>query len=174
MCLSECQWDLDFLEIQFDALYLWTDIMNKTNRVTPPPDRQEELLVIARKISGHASFSDFLSAKVYNQVGVALCLTDKFASGIEKFIISIEKHDEVTAKPEGIEIEPKVNMALAYWRLGDLERAEEILQGKADTWEAWHGIMDRYFLGLILHASGNVRYDQGRFHESKGLHDRAL
>ncbi|KAI4247111.1 MAG: hypothetical protein L6R42_009723 [Xanthoria sp. 1 TBL-2021] len=178
MCLSESRSDKEFLEIYFDTLYLWTDIINKTNRVTPAPDLQWHLLETALKISGHTSFGIFLAARAYNQVGIALCLTDKFANGIKKFIISIEKHDEATPKPEGgIDIEPKVNMALAYWRLGDLARAEEILQGTIDNfdnWEARYGTMNGYFQGRILHAWGNFYHHQGRFNVSAGLHERAL
>ncbi|KAI4265917.1 MAG: hypothetical protein L6R38_009086 [Xanthoria sp. 2 TBL-2021] len=185
MCLSEFLSDKDLLETQFDTLYLWTDIMNKTNRITQSPDRQRELLVIAFKISGQRTFWEFLQARAYNQIGVALCLSNKFAKGIEEFMNSIGKYHQPPKLLGGIDTEPKVNMALAYWCQGYLAKAEEVLRGTFEAWDAGFGTMEGYLRGRILHALGNVRYDVGRFEEtkvlrvgrfeeSKELHERAL
>lgn len=172
MSISDKQLAADDSDLLFDILHLWTAFTSETNGVTQPLQRELQLLEISRGMDTDPS--GFRIRLANYRFGVALCLTNRFDEALEHFKISIRSQGRLPRSSGDLDIEPKVDMALAHWRLGDLARAEEILQGTVYTWEARYGNMYGYFPGRILHALGNVRYDQGRFDESKELHERAL
>ena len=115
-------------------------------------------------------------AIAHNQLGVALMLINKYDSALDHFNISIQTYRGMFDYWDRIDTDPKVNMGFAKWRLGNLEEASSVLESCLRAQEARCGIMDgeSFRTGRVLHALGNVRFDQERIQESEEFHEKAI
>ncbi|KAL8999384.1 MAG: hypothetical protein Q9188_005898 [Gyalolechia gomerana] len=157
----------------FDIHLRLSSITSETNRATQSLQHAKRLLDICT-----GPQSGIRLAIAHNQLGVALCLTYNYDAAKDQFNNSIKTYKELSEYWDGMDIDPRVNLGFVYWYLGDLTKANQILEDCLQTRESETRSrkmdLDPYSTGRLRHALGNVRLDQERFQESEKLHETAL
>lgn len=159
-------------QLCFDMYHLLSDIASDTNMASETLQYAVGMDVNSTKCSQ----SMLRQAIAHNQLGVAAVLTKNYDTAIKHFVDSINRYRDVPEYWDGMDEDPRVNLGFVHWILGELKKANQILEDCLEARERRFGALDQesYHIGRVLHALGNVRFDQGRLEESKELHENAL
>ncbi|KGO74051.1 Tetratricopeptide-like helical [Penicillium italicum] len=168
-----CETDRD---LESDILYTLGAIANETNDAEGCMKYTMNFFKIRVKVAEETGEVDERLARSHNQIGIPLMMFGKYQEAEEAFSTSAQKYEDVPNYTKDKRSLPLVNLGLAYWLQGRLERASEVLElGLADR-EELYGSMDNYDFrtGRFLYALGNVRFSQGLLGQSEEFHRRAL
>ncbi|KAJ5697884.1 hypothetical protein N7488_011568 [Penicillium malachiteum] len=168
-----CEVDRD---LESDIPYTLGAIANETNDAENCMKYTMEFLGIRSKVAKMTGEVDERRARAHNQIGIPLMMVGKYQEAEEAFSKSAQSYENIPDYTKDKRSLALVNLGLAYWLQGRLERASEVLElGLADR-EELYGLMDSHDFktGRFLYALGNLRFSQGLLDESEEFHRRAL
>lgn len=125
-----------------DLHYALGALANESNDGVSCIKHNELLLQMRIKVARMRGIPDFRLALAYNQMGVALMMTQRRDEAIASFLTSIEKYRQLEEYRKGMDSNPILNCSFAYWLIGDLTSAENLMLPGLRDREAMHGLHD--------------------------------